>query len=131
MAKEASSDEKNGLLFKIERQVFTHQEEFDECFPKVDSSVEQNGIQQCCAQFPIYILIIHIFAGGKGRLSQVKKKCCSSCSANSFKNFWLGLFPIINWLPKYSWKNHFLGDFMSGSTVAIMHIPQGYLLNLL
>ena len=47
MAKEASSDEKNGLLFKIERQVFTHQEEFDECFPKVDSSVEQNGIQQC------------------------------------------------------------------------------------
>ena len=54
MAKEASSDEKNGLLFKIERQVFTHQEEFDECFPKVDSSVVQNGIQQCVHSF-LYI----------------------------------------------------------------------------
>lgn len=51
--------------------------------------------------------------------------CCNLCSKESLKENLFGLFPILNWLPKYSWKNQFFGDVMSGSTVAIMHIPQG------
>ncbi|KAJ9578106.1 hypothetical protein L9F63_025032, partial [Diploptera punctata] len=37
----------------------------------------------------------------------------------------LSLFPILVWLPKYEWKTNIFNDFVSGFTVAIMHIPQG------
>ncbi len=35
--------EKHGLLFKIERQVFTDQGEFEENFPKSEPPVKQNS----------------------------------------------------------------------------------------
>lgn len=41
MASEAST-EKHSLLLKIERQVFAHQEEFDENFQKSPSTNKQN-----------------------------------------------------------------------------------------
>lgn len=62
---------------------------------------------------------------GNNGMLQLKSSCCRSCSETSFKNIFFGLFPIMNWLPKYKWKNQLFGDIMSGCTVAIMHIPQG------
>lgn len=35
------------------------------------------------------------------------------------------LVPITDWLPKYEFRNHLVGDLISGFTVAVMHIPQG------
>lgn len=35
------------------------------------------------------------------------------------------MFPVLNWLPKYSIKSDLPGDLISGLTVAVMHIPQG------
>uniref|UniRef100_A0A8D8S9J3 Prestin n=1 Tax=Cacopsylla melanoneura TaxID=428564 RepID=A0A8D8S9J3_9HEMI len=42
-----------------------------------------------------------------------------------FINIFLSLFPILEWLPKYDWKNDLSHDLVSGVTVAILHIPQG------
>lgn len=33
--------------------------------------------------------------------------------------------PVTKWLPRYNWRDDFLGDLASGFTVAVMHIPQG------
>ena len=46
------------------------------------------------------------------------------CSVESTKSCFFGTFPIISWLSEYK-KNDFVGDVISGCTVAIMHIPQG------
>ncbi|XP_059608891.1 prestin [Phlebotomus argentipes] len=35
------------------------------------------------------------------------------------------LVPIVDWLPKYSFRQNLMGDITSGITVAVMHIPQG------
>lgn len=35
------------------------------------------------------------------------------------------VIPVIDWLPKYNYKDLFVGDLTSGITVAVMHIPQG------
>lgn len=55
---------------------------------------------------------------------------------NCWKEFnWLttilNLIPVLRWLPKYSIRNYFIGDLMSGITVAVMHLPQGMAYGLL
>ena len=35
------------------------------------------------------------------------------------------VLPIINWLPKYQWRESLLPDVISGLTVGIMAVPQG------
>lgn len=35
------------------------------------------------------------------------------------------IFPSINWLRNYNWKESIMSDIISGLTVAVMHIPQG------
>jgi solute carrier family 26 protein len=40
-------------------------------------------------------------------------------------HFLQDLIPITQWLPHYQWRQDFVGDLISGITVAIMHIPQG------
>nr|CAH0107965.1 unnamed protein product [Daphnia galeata] len=99
------SNEKDSLLLKIERHIFTHQEDFDDRFHKNEPPVRKTVDTEM--------------------FTQLKASCCSQFSAMSSREFWCGLFPIINWLSQYSWKDQFMGDFMSGCTVAIMHIPQG------
>lgn len=46
------------------------------------------------------------------------------CSKNSAKSCFLGTFPIFSWLHSYK-SDDFVGDLISGCTVAVMHIPQG------
>lgn len=132
MACEANT-EKHSLLFKIERQVFAHQEDFDENFHKTEPPVKQNSKLQVvsCSITKFVKLCLSLvknisILGDKGSSNLVNKiTSCSSCSATQLKEFLYGLFPILNWLPKYSWKDQLFGDVMSGCTVAIMHIPQG------
>lgn len=52
-------------------------------------------------------------------LSQYEK-----CSTESTKACFLGTVPIISWISEYK-QDDFIGDLISGCTVAIMHIPQG------
>lgn len=42
-----------------------------------------------------------------------------------FWSIFSGIIPIVQWLPKYSFKNYLVGDIIAGITVAVMHIPQG------
>ena len=50
---------------------------------------------------------------------------CDACGPDWLKSFIVRLFPILDWLPKYSWKANLASDVISGATVAVMHIPQG------
>lgn len=43
----------------------------------------------------------------------------------------LGFIPILQWLPKYSFKKDLMGDITAGITVAVMQIPQGMAYGLL
>lgn len=42
-----------------------------------------------------------------------------------FHTWMFARFPILTWLPKYSWPEHTISDIAAGLTVAVMHIPQG------
>ena len=35
------------------------------------------------------------------------------------------LFPIISWLPNYSWRSELISDIVSGLTIGVLQIPQG------
>lgn len=48
-----------------------------------------------------------------------------------FWSIFSGVIPIVQWLPKYSFKNYLVGDIIAGVTVAVMHIPQGMAYGLL
>ncbi|XP_078406834.1 sulfate transporter isoform X3 [Cetorhinus maximus] len=58
------------------------------------------------------------------------KKCCS-CTPTKAKNFIVGFFPVIEWFPKYKWKEWILGDIMSGLIVGILLVPQSIAYSLL
>lgn len=126
------SNEKDSLLLKIERHIFTHQEDFDDRFHKNEPPVRKTGMCYfVCLSFAyfhffyMYNFNVIFLIVDTEMFTQLKASCCSQFSAMSSREFWCGLFPIINWLSQYSWKDQFMGDFMSGCTVAIMHIPQG------
>lgn len=58
---EEGSSEKSSLLLKIERKIFTHQDEFNEAFHKDEPPVKQEGIvsilfNECISSFPRHIL---------------------------------------------------------------------------
>ena len=67
-----------------------------------------------------------------------KDTCCSVTSQKiisrlkqiekiDFLGILFRIVPIIQWLPKYKWKQDFINDLMAGFTVAVMHVPQGKL----
>ncbi|XP_041049383.1 sulfate transporter, partial [Carcharodon carcharias] len=58
------------------------------------------------------------------------KKCCS-CTPTKAKNFIVGFLPVIEWFPKYKWKEWILGDIMSGLIVGILLVPQSIAYSLL
>ena len=41
------------------------------------------------------------------------------------------LIPVVGWLPRYRVKEYLFNDLISGSTVAVLHIPQGMAYGLL
>lgn len=43
----------------------------------------------------------------------------------SFLSLFVGIIPIVQWLPRYSLRRDAMGDIVSGITVAIMNIPHG------
>lgn len=43
----------------------------------------------------------------------------------SFFGLFTGIFPILEWLPKYHVRQYLIGDIIAGFTVAIMNIPHG------
>jgi hypothetical protein len=65
-----------------------------------------------------------------------EESCCAMASRKAhlwfqqfvhlnFIGILLKVIPILDWLPKYKWKEDFFNDLMSGFTVAVMHVPQG------
>lgn len=59
-------------------------------------------------------------------LEQVKSKLSHSlsCSVPRLKGALTGLFPVVQWLPKYKLREYVWGDVMSGVIVGIILVPQ-------
>lgn len=49
----------------------------------------------------------------------------------SVKDCIYNLLPVALWIPNYKIKKKFMGDFLAGLTVAVMHVPQGMAYGLL
>uniref|UniRef100_A0A3Q3LLA3 Solute carrier family 26 member 6, like 2 n=1 Tax=Mastacembelus armatus TaxID=205130 RepID=A0A3Q3LLA3_9TELE len=47
------------------------------------------------------------------------------CSVSKLKRTVVSWVPVLGWLPQYQFKENFAGDFISGCSVASMHLPQG------
>ncbi|GAB6029790.1 hypothetical protein CHUAL_005505 [Chamberlinius hualienensis] len=66
----------------------------------------------------------------KGALSSVahatRSRCSKCCHSKQF--LWDQMkkrFPVLEWLPKYDFRNNLVSDMAGGLTVGILHIPQG------
>ncbi|KAL0973994.1 hypothetical protein UPYG_G00214030 [Umbra pygmaea] len=66
----------------------------------------------------------------KTALSNKLKKQCT-CSSERAKAHILGFVPILQWLPRYQFKDWILGDVMSGLIVGILLVPQSIAYSLL
>uniref|UniRef100_A0A673KE77 Solute carrier family 26 member 6-like n=1 Tax=Sinocyclocheilus rhinocerous TaxID=307959 RepID=A0A673KE77_9TELE len=51
---------------------------------------------------------------------------CSRCSVGQWKIWILKWIPLLSWIPQYSVRENGLGDLVSGVSVGIMHLPQGW-----
>ncbi|XP_034242614.1 solute carrier family 26 member 10-like isoform X2 [Thrips palmi] len=49
----------------------------------------------------------------------------AACTARKAADGVRSVFPIVEWLGRYKWREDLVGDLVSGFTVAVMHIPQG------
>lgn len=56
-------------------------------------------------------------------IRRVKDK--NNCGRNCLWAFLCSILPILQWLPKYSWRKNIVVDIMGGLTVGVMSIPQG------
>ncbi|KAK9751232.1 Sulfate permease family [Popillia japonica] len=55
----------------------------------------------------------------------LKRTLHGKLRAISFFSICSSIMPVLEWLPRYRWKQDILSDIISGITVAIMNIPQG------
>lgn len=46
-------------------------------------------------------------------------------SAKQLQNFIFSVVPILQWLPKYKFREHLIGDVAAGLAVGVVHLPQG------
>ncbi|XP_063314785.1 sulfate anion transporter 1 [Pelobates fuscus] len=61
--------------------------------------------------------------------TSLKKKC--TCTTTRAKKSFIGFFPVIQWLPKYNFKENTWGDIMSGLIIGIILVPQAIAYSLL
>ncbi|XP_051955356.1 sulfate anion transporter 1-like [Xyrauchen texanus] len=59
-----------------------------------------------------------------GEIIKTKLQRNLSCSVPKVKSTLTGLFPVVQWLPKYKVKEYIWGDVMSGLIIGIILIPQ-------
>lgn len=52
-------------------------------------------------------------------------KAAESCQPKAIAGIFTSLLPILQWLPRYNWKEDFICDLIAGVTVGIMVVPQG------
>lgn len=50
--------------------------------------------------------------------------CYCRCSVARLKLFLVTYVPILGWLPRYPIKENGIRDLISGSSIAVMHLPQ-------
>ncbi|XP_069754878.1 sulfate transporter isoform X2 [Narcine bancroftii] len=62
-------------------------------------------------------------------VKKLKKSFC--CTPTKAKDFFIDLFPVVRWFPKYKWKKWILGDVISGLIVGILLVPQSIAYSLL
>ncbi|KAM5193408.1 sulfate anion transporter 1 [Mantella aurantiaca] len=65
----------------------------------------------------------------KSLKAKLKKKC--TCTAKETKKTITGFLPVIQWLPKYNFKENTWGDVMSGLIIGIILVPQAIAYSLL
>ncbi|KAI1718639.1 sulfate permease family domain-containing protein [Ditylenchus destructor] len=62
----------------------------------------------------------------QGFLRSLAQNCLAPCkNVQSFLTSIIGFVPILNWLPKYAWKENLMSDLVAGATTGVMHVPQG------
>uniref|UniRef100_UPI00358FE3A5 sulfate transporter-like n=1 Tax=Myxine glutinosa TaxID=7769 RepID=UPI00358FE3A5 len=54
-----------------------------------------------------------------------------TCSPSCFKKVIFDTFPVLQWLPKYKFREYIIGDIMSGLVVGIISVPQSIAYSLL
>ncbi|XP_072382689.1 prestin-like isoform X2 [Diabrotica undecimpunctata] len=55
----------------------------------------------------------------------IKERCVEAWERMDFIECLKRTFPIVVWMREYHWKFDLLSDFISGVTMAVLHIPQG------
>ncbi|XP_021947719.1 prestin isoform X2 [Folsomia candida] len=63
-----------------------------------------------------------ILRASESQKSSIKSSMRCKCTP---LEWFLTLFPIFSWLPKYNWRTDLSFDLVAGTTICVMHIPQG------
>ena len=108
-------------LMKIERLVMT-QDHLNKISQKDDSIVQPTG--NLILNVNVSLFGLSLSFNHSGILQQLKHSI-KKIAPVSLKSFLMGIFPILAWLPEYSWKDNFVSDLVSGCTIAVIQIPQG------
>ncbi|XP_074086088.1 sulfate anion transporter 1 [Macrotis lagotis] len=97
---------------------------------KMDGQAEPAGADP---GLQIPILIQRQVPSQKSLRETAKAKLKRNCSLTpaSLKDAILGFFPVIDWLPKYRFRDYIVGDIMSGLVIGVILVPQAIAYSLL